>query len=116
MTGTFAEGPSRTRALAAWTAVGVAGGAAGNLIGGALTEYLSWRWILLVNVPVGAVGALVGARLLPGRRDGGSRSRLDVAGATLATAGIAALTFALARVESHGWSNALTVEVMTSGC
>ncbi|MFE1070577.1 MFS transporter [Streptomyces sp. NPDC058783] len=115
LTGTFPEGPSRTRALATWTAVGVAGGATGNLIGGALTEYLSWRWILLVNVPVGAMGALAGVRLLPGKRDGGSRPRPDVAGATLATAGIAALTFALARVEARGWSDALTVGVMTVG-
>ncbi|MGZ3118219.1 MFS transporter [Streptomyces sp. H62] len=115
LTGTFPEGASRTRALAAWTAVGVAGGAAGNLIGGALTEYLSWRWILLVNVPVGAVGALAGVRLLQGRPAGGSRPRLDVVGAALATAGITALTFALAQVESRGWSDALTVGVMTVG-
>ncbi|MFE7963016.1 MFS transporter [Streptomyces cellulosae] len=115
LTGTFTEGPSRTRALGAWTAVGVAGGAAGNLIGGALTEYLSWRWILLVNVPIGAAGVLLGGRLVPGGRDGGPRPRLDVAGASLATAGIAGLTFGLAQTNSRGVSDALTAGATAAG-
>jgi EmrB/QacA subfamily drug resistance transporter len=115
LTGMFPEGPVRTRALAVWTAVGVAGGAAGNLIGGALTEYLSWRWILLVNVPIGAAGVLLGARLLPGARDGRAGPRLDIPGAALATAGIAALTYGLTQAESRGWSDALTLGMSTAG-
>ncbi|WP_408012973.1 MFS transporter [Saccharopolyspora elongata] len=54
LTTTFPEGAQRTRALAAWTAVGMAGGTAGNLLSGVLTEYLSWRSILFINVPIGA--------------------------------------------------------------
>ncbi|MGX5210903.1 MFS transporter [Streptomyces violaceus] len=115
LTVTFPEGPVRTRALAVWTAVGVAGGAAGNLIGGALTEYLSWRWILLVNVPIGAAGVLLGARLLPGARDSRARPHLDIPGAALATSGIAALTYGLAQAESRGWSDALTLGMTTAG-
>ncbi|WP_412516900.1 MFS transporter [Actinomadura madurae] len=96
LTTTFEE-DVRPRALAAWTAVGLAGGTAGNLAGGLLTDALSWRWIFLVNVPVGAL-ALLPARLLPGRT--GGRRRLDVPGAALATGGVTALTFGITR----GWN------------
>ncbi|MEU6177506.1 MFS transporter [Streptomyces coeruleorubidus] len=115
LTGTFPEGPVRTRALAVWTAVGVAGGAAGNLIGGALTEYLSWRWILLVNVPIGAAGVLLAVRLLPGGRDGAARPSLDIPGAALATTAIAAVTYGLAQAESRGWSDPMTAGVTAGG-
>ncbi len=92
----FAE-DVRPRALAAWTAVGLAGGTAGNLLGGLLTDALSWRWVLLVNVPLGAP-ALAAVRLLP---DGaGERRRLDVPGAVLGTAGLAALAYGVTR----GWN------------
>ncbi|TDC54838.1 MFS transporter [Actinomadura sp. KC345] len=93
LTTTFDE-DLRPRALAAWTAVGLAGGTAGNLIGGILTDALSWRWILLVNVPVGAA-ALLATRLLPDGRNAGGR--LDLPGAVLATAGVASLTYGIAQ-------------------
>lgn len=115
LTTAFPEGPARTRALAVWTAVGVAGGAAGNLIGGALTEFLSWRGILLVNVPIGALGGLVAVRVLsPSRRDG-RWPRLDVPGAVLATAGVASLTFGLAQAQPHGWDSPVTVVSCAAG-
>lgn len=93
LTTTFEE-DLRPRVLAAWTAVGLAGGTAGNLVGGVLTDALSWRWILLINVPVGAL-ALLPARLLANGRHPGAR--LDVPGAALATAGIASLTYGITR-------------------
>lgn len=62
LTTSFPAGPARTRAIATWTAVGAGGGAVGGLVGGVLTEYLSWRWVLLINVPVGAL-VLAGAVL-----------------------------------------------------
>lgn len=93
LTTTFAEN-IRPRALAAWTAVGLAGGTAGNLVGGVLTDALSWRWIFLINVPLGAL-AVLPARLLPEGR--GRRRRLDVPGAALATGGVTSLTFGITR-------------------
>ncbi|KPC94593.1 multidrug transporter [Streptomyces sp. NRRL F-6602] len=68
LTTAFPEGPRRIRALAVWTAVSSVGGAAGNLLGGLLTETLSWRAVLLVNVPVGCAALLPALRLLPGPR------------------------------------------------
>ncbi|GAA2639337.1 MFS transporter [Actinomadura fulvescens] len=101
LTVTFPEGAARTRALAVWTAVSLAGGAAGNLVGGALTEYLSWRSILLVNVPIGVAALVAAARLLG---DGPARAgtgRLDVPGAVLATSGLVAVTYALSPGEGR---------------
>ncbi|RZQ61565.1 DHA2 family efflux MFS transporter permease subunit [Amycolatopsis suaedae] len=112
LTGTFAEGPRRTRALAMWTAVGVAGGTAGNLLGGILTEYLSWRSILLINVPVGAVALLLAPRHLAGHHRPAGRPRLDVTGAVLATLGLSALTFGIARSHTSGWAAPATVAAL----
>lgn len=115
LTTTFAEGAARTRALATWTAVGIAGGTAGNLVGGVLTEYLSWRSILLINVPIGAVAILLAARFLTGDRGRGPRRRLDIAGAVLATAGLASLTYGIAEVHTHGWDATVTIAAMAAG-
>ncbi|MFF7840635.1 MFS transporter [Streptomyces ossamyceticus] len=100
----FPEGAERTRAIGTWTAVGAGGGAAGGLVGGLLTDYLSWRWVLLVNVPIGAL-LLVGAALcLNVRRDGVAR-RLDVSGSVLATVGVASLAYGIAESASYGWTS-----------
>ncbi|PRX43876.1 EmrB/QacA subfamily drug resistance transporter [Prauserella shujinwangii] len=109
LTTTFPEGTRRTRALAAWTAVGIAGGAAGSLVGGVLTEYLSWRWILLVNVPLAVVAIPLARRLLgrDGHRPAAERG-LDVAGAVTATAGFALLTYGVARTHEHGLADPVT--------
>ncbi|MFB4294171.1 MFS transporter [Nonomuraea sp. ATR24] len=103
LTSAFPEGARRTRAIAVWTAVSLAGGTTGNLAGGALTEFLSWRWTLLINVPIGLACLAATRRLAPGpdRRGGqggpdrhGGR-RLDVLGAVLSTGGLAALAYGL---------------------
>ena len=62
ITTTFAEGPERTKALGVWGAIAAGGGAFGLLLGGILTEALSWEWIFFVNVPIGIVAALLSAR------------------------------------------------------
>src|SRR5262245_4835401 len=90
---TFAEGPSRTRAFGVYAAMSIAGGAIGLIGGGLLTTYASWRWVLFVNVPIGAAVALAAPRVLAEtlRR----RGRFDLPGAIAGTAGIAALVYGL---------------------
>ncbi|MCL2551343.1 MAG: MFS transporter [Actinomycetia bacterium] len=104
LTTSFPEGAERTRAIGTWTAVGAGGGAAGGLVGGLLTDYLSWRWVLLVNVPVGAL-VLAGAFLWITESRGAAGRRLDVPGAVLVTGGVAALAYGIAETESHGWTS-----------
>lgn len=114
LTTSFPEGPERTRAIGTWTAVGAGGGAAGGLIGGLLTDYLSWRWVLLVNVPIGALVLLGAARYLA-EGCGGKPRRLDVPGAVLVTAGVATLAYGITATESHGWTSAHAVVPLLAG-
>lgn len=122
LTTTFVEGPLRVRALAVWTALASAGGAAGSLLGGVLTEYVSWRATLLINLPIGAIAILLTGRALPGDRHGsrsaltggpgvgsGSPRRLDVPGAVAATVGVLALTVAVSGAHAHGGGPTTTV-------
>ena len=93
ITTTFAEGPPRTRALSVYAVIGIAGGAIGLIGGGLLTTYVSWRWVLFVNVPIGAAVALAAPRVLaesPRRR-----GRFDLPGAIAGTAGVTALVYGL---------------------
>jgi len=103
---TFPEGPSRTRAMGVYAAMSGAGGALGLLLGGILTDIASWRWVLFVNVPIGAVVAVT-APLVLGRsaQRGG---KLDVPGAFAATAGTTALVYGLVRAPVQGWADPVT--------
>lgn len=114
LTTSFPEGPERTRAIATWTAVGAGGGAAGGLVGGALTDWLSWRWVLLVNVPIGAVVLVAAVWCLTESR-GQTVRRLDVPGAVLVTGGVAALAYGIAETESHGWTSARSLGPLVGG-
>lgn len=105
LTTSFPAGPARTKAIGTWTAVGAGGGAAGGLVGGVLTETLSWRWVLLINVPVGAVVLLAAAVWLAESR-AGERRQLDIPGALLVTAGLGSLAYGIVETESAGWSAA----------
>lgn len=100
----FPQGRPRVAALAAWSAVGSVGGAAGSVLGGVLTDSWSWRWVLLINVPVGIFILLLGRYVLP-PTVAGSRQRLDVPGAISATVGLAALTYAISSGPDHGWNS-----------
>ncbi|GAA2250670.1 MFS transporter [Actinomadura luteofluorescens] len=114
LTTTFPEGPRRTRALAVWTAVSLAGGAAGNLVGGVLTEALSWRWILLVNVPIGAAALALTGRLPGSPRQAGRTARLDLPGAASVTAGLALLAYGIMRAGPRGWDDPVTASALAT--
>ena len=101
LTTAFAEGDRRNRALGAWAAVGSGGAIAGQLLGGVLTDLLDWRWIFLVNVPIGAVTVAAARRRLHESR-AEDRPALDVRGATVLTAALAAATLALTRYAEGG--------------
>ncbi|GHF47467.1 MFS transporter [Streptomyces mashuensis] len=101
---TFTEPAARTRAMGAWSAVMAAGGATGAVVGGLLTQYAGWRWVLFVNVPIGAAllaAALVWVPAATGAQ-GGLR-RLDLPGALTVTAGLTALVYGIISAETHGW-------------
>lgn len=104
----FAEEHSRARAFGAWSASGGVGGMAGALAGGAITTGLSWRWVFLINVPIGAVLIAVAVLSLTGTRTG-QRESLDLAGAVTGTAGLAALIYGVMQSADHGWTSVLVV-------
>ncbi|MFG2142441.1 MFS transporter [Streptomyces sp. NPDC048650] len=114
LTTSFPSGPARTKAIATWTAVGAGGGAVGGLVGGVLTEYLSWRWVLLINVPVGAL-VLAGAVrwLTESRQDSGRR--LDVPGALLVTGGLGLVAYGIVQTETAGWASASALLPLAAG-
>ncbi|MFT4202029.1 MFS transporter [Gordonia sp. (in: high G+C Gram-positive bacteria)] len=92
------------KAMGLWAGAGAAGGAVGVVLSGLLTEWFSWRAVLLVNVPIvliALLGAIRGVR--PDR--GESTGRLDVAGAFLVTAGVGALVYAVSSAGDHGWAS-----------
>jgi EmrB/QacA subfamily drug resistance transporter len=109
ITVTFAEGSERNRALGIWGAVAGAGGAAGVLLGGILTQGLSWRWVLFVNVPIGVAAILAAPRLLEESRSTEPGRRLDVGGAITVTAGLALLVYSLVEAVNAGWTSAATL-------
>ncbi|GGS94754.1 MFS transporter [Streptomyces chromofuscus] len=114
LTAAVREGAARARAIATWTAVGAGGGAAGGLVGGLLVDGLSWRWVLLINVPVGAVVLLGALRWLPESRAGDGR-RLDLPGAVLVTAGLGALAYGISLTEAEGWTASVTLVPLVAG-
>jgi EmrB/QacA subfamily drug resistance transporter len=114
VTSAVPEGAARARAIATWTAVGAGGGAAGGFVGGVLVEALSWRWVLLINVPVGALVLAGAARWLTESRAGDGR-RLDLPGALLVTAGLATLAYGISQTEAAGWTAAATLVPLCAG-
>ncbi len=111
----FPEGPERTRAVGAYSAVAGGGGSIGLVLGGMLTTWISWRWGLFINVPIGIVLVTLAPRYLPEteRRPG----RFDLAGATTSTVGMTLLVYGFVRAGSAGWTNPITVaSFVVSGC
>jgi len=103
ITGSFAEGRERARALGIYTAVVMGGGSLGLVLGGVITEWVSWRWVLFINVPIGIVVILAAPLFLSEteRQPG----HFDIAGALTSTAGMISLVYGIIRAASDGWSN-----------
>jgi EmrB/QacA subfamily drug resistance transporter len=106
---TVPEGKGRGKAMSFYAATGSIAATAGVLIGGALTQALSWRWVMFINVPVGIGLLLATARLLRPTADAQNRGQLDVIGAALVTAGVGALVEGFSNAQQHGWGAALTL-------
>jgi MFS family permease len=108
LTSTFAEGAARNKALGVWGSIAAGGAAAGLIIGGVLTDVANWRWVFLINVPVGLVLAFAAPRVVPESR-GEDRPALDVQGALTLTAALAALVYGLTAAAPDGASTATAV-------
>src|SRR6266508_583520 len=108
LTTTFAEGRERNAALGAWGAVGAFGAVAGVLLGGVLTDALSWEWIFFVNVPDGILGLVLAPILLTESRDARAKS-FDVPGAVFVTGGLVTLVYAITQANNYGWGSAATI-------
>jgi EmrB/QacA subfamily drug resistance transporter len=111
LTVVFAEGRERNRALGVWAAISAGGAAIGLVVGGVLTEYASWRWVLFVNVPVAVLAVFGALRVLPESRDA-RVTGFDVPGALLSTGGLIALVYALVKGNDYGWTSARTLLVL----
>jgi EmrB/QacA subfamily drug resistance transporter len=108
----FEEGEERTKAIAVYAAVSGAGAALGLLLGGILTEYLSWRWVLFVNVPIG-IALVLGAFMFLHESER-LRGRFDVVGALLSVAGMVSTVYGFIHVAHSGWSNTETFVVFAA--
>jgi len=107
---TFTEGKERNRAFGVYSAVSAGGGAIGLLIGGVITNYFSWRWIMFVNVPIGLLIAFAAPRVLA--RSAGRPGRLDLPGAVTVTGGTSLLVYGLSRAAIHGWGDSTTAATL----
>jgi EmrB/QacA subfamily drug resistance transporter len=113
ITTNFAEGSERNRALGVFSAASSAGASVGLILGGVLTDAASWRWVLFINVPVGAVVLLLAPLFL--QETERHRGRLDIAGAVTSVTGMVALVYAFIRAADAGWSDSTTLLAFAAG-
>jgi EmrB/QacA subfamily drug resistance transporter len=114
LTTTFREGRERNLALGIWGAASGSGGAAGVLLGGALTSALSWSWIFFINVPAGLLVLAVTPWLLRESRADLEYRTFDFAGAASITGGLMVLVYAMTRATQHGWVTAETIGLLAA--
>ncbi|WP_445147698.1 MFS transporter [Baekduia sp. Peel2402] len=109
ITTTVPEGPDRAKALGAFAAISGGGGAVGLLLGGLLTDALSWEWVFFVNVPVGLIALALALRFVPESKAEEARGGFDLVGAFLVTSGLVLLTYTIVKAESFGWGSGRTL-------
>jgi len=112
---TFQDKSERTRALGVWSAIAAGGAAFGLLLGGILTQLVSWRWNFFVNVPVGIATIMLATRFVPESRADLGHRRFDAVGATTVTAGLLSIVFAIVKAQAWGWGSPKTIGVMGLG-
>jgi EmrB/QacA subfamily drug resistance transporter len=112
MMGLFTEPAERAKAMGIFGFVASGGGSIGVLLGGILTDALSWHWIFLVNFPIGVIVVLLTLRLVPGTPVSAQRGRLDVAGAITVTASLILAVYAIVNGNQNGWTSARTLGVL----
>lgn len=108
---TFEEGPARTKAMSLWGASTMLGGTLGVVASGVLTDFVDWRWVFLINIPIVAVAVFTAVAGIAGAR-AGARPRLDALGALLVTAGMLLLILGVVRTDEHGWASGATVATL----
>ena len=108
---TFETEEERTKALGVWSAIAAGGGAVGLIVGGVLTDFLSWPWIFFVNIPIGIATFVLSARLVPESKDEEIHKGFDIAGAATVTAGLIALVYAIVRTNTVGWVSVETLGI-----
>jgi EmrB/QacA subfamily drug resistance transporter len=107
---TFKEGKERNVALSIWGGIAAGGAAVGVLIGGILTQYLSWRWNFFINVPIGILVALAAFFYIEETDAGLEHSHLDLKGALMVTVGLISLVYAFTQAPIYGWFDHRTIE------
>ena len=108
----FTEPAERAKAMGLFGFVAAGGGSIGVLLGGVLTDLISWHWIFLVNVPIGVLVCLLSLRLLPRERASAMSGRLDVAGALTVTAALMLAVYAIVNGNQNGWTSAETLGLL----
>jgi EmrB/QacA subfamily drug resistance transporter len=115
LTSTFPEGRERNRAVGIWGAMGGIGGATGVLLGGVITDLLTWQWILFINVPIGLGAALLTQRFVAEGRAPERVKSFDLAGALTATLGLSVLVLGIVRTDTTGWGSPQTLALIVAG-
>lgn len=105
----FTEPRERARAIAVFSFTGAAGASIGQVLGGVLTDALSWHWIFFINLPIGLAALAVALPVLPADRGLGLRAGADVIGALLVTAGLMLAIYTVVKVEEYSWTSAHTL-------
>lgn len=115
ITASHTEPAQRTRAMTWWGVAASSAGAAGIVLGGLLTASLSWRWVMLVNVPIGAGLLVAGLFCLRPSASSVTRSRMDVPGAVTVTLAAAALVYGVSIAPDHGWGSGQVLALLAAG-